>query len=211
MRMPAGRLLTAAWSLLCALGGCSHYALRVPDTGHEAPIFVTLPDSVPVAAHKIEKYLKLRGHYDSTYRPFDHPGEVRINEAWIRDSSLRFYMRYWDHRIRHLSGWRAQWVLKELPSGHSELRVKVLEILFVGLPEDAEEGPDLDNKQSWFETNFDELRAGLEMRRFWATTYPVKKMPLALFQLKAPDLIFEPISKEEVRRFWTPPSRLRAF
>lgn len=204
------RLLHICLLALATTGACSHYAIRVPDTEQEKPVSITLPDSLSVATQKIENYLKARQHYSSTYRPIERTEEVRINEEWIRDTSLRYYLRLWDQRLRHVTTWRAQWVLREIPPHRTELRVKVLELLFIGLPQDSEEGPDLDNKTSWFEGDPDEIRSAVEIRRFWTSVYPTVPLPEAL-SIKVPGLVFEPGWKQDLRRFWKAEPRPRAF
>lgn len=190
---------------------CSHYALRAPDAEQDKAVIIALPDSLSAATAKVENYLRFRGHYLSTYRPIDRSDEVRVNQGWMRDSSLRFYVRYWDQRLRHASTWKSQWVLREISPGVSQLRVKTLELLFIGLPADADESPDLENKTSWFEGDPDELRSALEMRRFWNTVYPAQKLPPVLANVRAPGLTFEPYWKLEQRRFWRPAARPRFF
>ena len=201
--------LFAFLSLFAA--SCSHYALRVPDTEQEKPVLIALPDSLEAATAKIENYLRLRGHYGSTYRPVGRSEEVRVNQGWIRDTSVRFYLRLWDQRLRHVSTWRSQWVLKTISPNVTQLRVRTLELLFIGLPNDADESPDLENKTSWFEGDPDEIRSALEMRRFWITVYPAQKLPPVLAETRAPRLIFEPSWKQDLRRFWRPVSRPRFF
>ncbi len=92
------------------------------------------------------------------------------------------------------------WTLREIAPLKTELEVTVLEVIFVGSPEDAGKGPDMDHKSSWFETDPDHLRSALLLRRFWNTQFPLKALPLEIANLNVPDLNFAPLGAALKRR-----------
>jgi hypothetical protein len=209
---------------------CSRYALNLDDTGHEKPVVVRVDENSISVASKLRAYLLSRGRLDSGDLAPLRDGSLNFVQPWIRDTSLRYYSLNFDTREREMSDWKAQWHLKPLGAHQSELSLVVLELIFVGPAKDAgprpEAGPSaranllgsgrypaaaFDNSD-WYETDPDNLRAALEMRRFWIETYPLKALPKVLASITVPLLQGPPLStKAAQKRHWEPLHKQTSF
>ena len=185
-----------------ALGGCSQLAMNIPDAEQEGVLILRVPVESAALKTLVESYLRERDLFESTFLNSAPADELRINTKWRRDYSLRYYYRIWDRRERHLSSWRSQWKIRPLGLGQSTLEVRVLEVVFVGFPAEIDAGPlpSIDNKQNWYETDMDRLRARLEARRFWQTRLTSAPLPEDLRQFSAPTLNFPVLSKRYLSR-----------
>ena len=199
---------------LFALSNCSRFAIVTNDLERKSPFVVRLPESSSVVAQKLEAYLRGRDHLEKSFR-----SQMRFDfiQPWIRDSSLRYHLLDFDERKRHLCQWKAQWTLEGNGTHDTELSVKVLEVIFMGSPRDANSFPTLEQAQGnglisdWFETDPDNLRAALEIRRFWIENYPLLPLPKEIATLTLPSLDGMPVSRTALRRRWEPLQRTRSF
>lgn len=214
-----GRLTTMM--MLLSLCACAQYALRIPNASRHSPVDVMLPENYHLAKQRLENYLRKRYRLEKSFtRPTELPQSYFI-QAWIRDSSLRYYLLEFDHRQRHLSEWKAQWVL--IPAGpqSTRARLSVLELIYLGPPHEAGPRPRSPRRNAkrqvvlsdWVETPEDHLRAAVEMRRFWNESYPLSSLPVELSHLPLPELEKIPSPSQDLRRSssWDHLQRTRTF
>jgi hypothetical protein len=195
--------------------GCAQYGLelRGSDPSPVQPK-VMVPEDVATVARALEEYLRERGSLESKRGNFGDP-QLRFTEAWRRGLSLRYHFRSFGDRDRHLSEWKSQWTLKSLGPQRSELSLKILEVIYIGVPNEAGVRPEVEAVKNlayrdWFETPPDDMRALFELRRFWTSTWPRVPLPQQLANLKAPALDGPPASKEWPKA-WVPQKRRTAF
>ncbi|MBS1984964.1 MAG: hypothetical protein JST16_12415 [Bdellovibrionales bacterium] len=170
---------------------------------------VQVPEGFTQASAHLEEYLKGRHRLQSRFVPAGAEGkELRLNQPWIRDTSLRYFAIENGDRKRHIVEWKGQWILTAESATQTNLRLSIVEVLYLGLPEMADD--ELSLEGDWFETQRDGLRGGLEMRRFWAETYAAP-VPAKLAELNAPNSWGPPLSKALLDRGWQPLRRTRSF
>lgn len=204
--------LRAAALFLCV--ACSKSGIRLSDgeltERRPIPAVIELDLPLPTVAASLKNYLASRNRLASTYVPPENPdAEVRFQQPWIRDTSLRYYTLEFDTRRRHTVDWKALWTLKRLEARRTEIHLDIVEILFMGPPYEAGPGPLLNGQ--WFETERDTLRARLELRRFWNQKFPGRPLPAALGQIAVPSIEASPLAKSQLEPTWKPLKRRRAF
>ncbi len=197
--------------LMTQCASCTKYGLLIPE---EAPDPLQKPsiqvsEAFPVVTEKIRQYLKEREKLESIFVPASSGEEIRFTQPWVRDSSLRYYVLEFDRRERHVVEWKAQWIISSRGPLLTEIRLEVLEVMFMGPPRRAGPGPTLNNQ--WFELEQDPLRANLELRRFWKQSYPNSALPSTLANIKVPSLKAEPLGKMLFEPHWPIYQRRRAF
>ena len=210
--MKAGGIPARLLWLLLPCAACSKYALPIQDSwpNPTPEPLVYVPEAQGPARARLRTYLEKRQRLGDVFAPAGADGtEIRFNQPWIDDVSLRYYTLSFDTRIRQRVEWKAQWLLKSAAATKTELRLKILEIVYIGSPSDTEPGPALDN--DWFEAEPDSLRALLELRRYWIENYPASPLPSILTNISVPSLEGPPLSKDQLRRRWKILTRRRAF
>jgi hypothetical protein len=204
-----GVALTLASVLEGALASCSRYGVPISEDPPASPIVLHVPENFETTRRRVYQYLKSRDRVESVFTPTDVPGEIRLNQPWVRDTSLRYMELEYDARQRHIVEWKGQWILKSVSESITEVRLNILELLFLGPAREASPRPT--PNADWFETGADGLRAALELRRFWAETYPALPLPKALANVQVPALDGPPVSRTLFNAFWPPLRRRRAF
>lgn len=199
---------------LLGLAACSKYGIRLserdPANRRPIPAVVEVDLPLPTVAATLKSYLAARDRLSSTYVPPENPeAEIRFQQPWVRDTSLRYYTLEFDTRRRHTVDWKALWTLKRLETRRTEIRLDIIEALFMGPPLEAGPGPLLNGQ--WFETERDSLRARLELRRFWNQSFPGRPLPPALGQIAVPSIEGSPLAKSQLEPSWKPLRRRRAF
>lgn len=194
-------------------GACSKYGLLIPEeatVNHLQQPVIQIADTFPNVTTKLRQYLQKRERLESVFTPPPPvTEELRYNQPWIRDTSLQYYALIFDHRERHIVEWKGQWRIKGLSSLQTELRLDILEVIFMGPPKMAGPGPNLDNQ--WFETERDPLRAMIELRRFWMEAYPDRVLPPALTKITTPALNGKPQGADVFSPHWKTLRRSRPF
>jgi hypothetical protein len=205
---------------LTSLANCSRYALVIPNAEREVgDQSIRIPENFQTTEIKISRWLRSRNRLERSIRPSGDSAKVYFLTPWFRDYSLRFYYLEQYSRNRHLTEWTAQWTLKAIGNQESLLRVKVLELLYIGpanssppLPLSASKAQNsLISNPDWAETDPDKLRATLELRRFWNENYPLLPLPKQLANVSLPSLLDPPISKEWSKAKWKPLTRSKSF
>lgn len=204
--------LRAAALFLC--GACSKYGIRLSDgemnERRPIPAVIEIDLPLPTVTASLKNYLVSRNRFASVYSPPENPeSEVRLQQPWVRDTSLRYYTLEFDTRRRHTVDWKALWTLKRLDAHRTEIRLDIVEVLFMGPPLEAGPGPLLNGQ--WFETERDSLRARLELRRFWNQKFPGRPLPATLGQIAVPSIEASPLAKRQLEPSWKPLKRRRAF
>lgn len=193
--------------------GCTKYGVPLPPPEPEpaVPAQVTLTQSPELVEKVLRGYLALRGRLESETERRSLPNgrtEIRFTQPWIRDTSLLYYSLEFDRRARHAVAWKGEWRLSGMPGGSSTLRLDILEVLYLGPARLAGGEPRLNS--SWFETDADALRPGLELRRFLNDFFP-NDVPKYLAVLSVPSLAGPPKGKDLLTPAWQPLKRPRAF
>lgn len=208
------RLLGLA--LLLLFGACAQFGLelRGSDPAPRRPIIV-VPGDLSSVVRSLERFLRARDALESTTGDTVATGKVRLTEPWRRGTSLRYSYHVFGERGRHVAEWKGQWSLQAVDPQHTQVTLKILEVIYYGPAERAGPRPDPETIKSlpyrdWFETPPDDLRALFELRRFWTETYPRQPLPAVLADLTVPSLSGPPASREWAQS-WEPLRRRPSY
>lgn len=175
---------------------CARYGVRNDDSHQypEAQIFLNSPSSI--VEDQLSKFLRKRGLQPQLHR--SPSGDTIDFECdWVRDSSLDLFYIVSGTRKPHLVHWKAVWRLEASGPRSSQLKVKIMELLFMGPQESAGPLPELNGQ--WIEAPESNLRSWLELRRFFTEQYPRESLPPEMTILKIPTLDFAPLSLKHTR------------
>ena len=203
--------------VLSLLPSCSRYVIASRDYESSQPIEVSVMEPLESVTEKLRKYLRQRSRVESLHRSTSLPATVSMTQPWIRDTSLRYYFNEFDIRKRHLCEWKAQWKLRALSPGSTRIGLTVLELIFIGPYDQSGTRAEASNAQEgiiisdWFETDPDNVRAALEVRRFWIENFPLSPLPISLADINVPSLEGAPLSRASLKREWPALKRRRAF
>lgn len=184
-------------TLLTILGACTQIGIPIQSASNGGYLDKELSATPARLREDIETYLKARELYDRTN--LDTQGNIYIHQNWVQSPSLRYYLLQFDTRKRHLSEWKVLWYVEPLEgnSAKSKLRIAVLELLYLGSPDDNVKAP-AEANGNWVETELDQTRATALFEDFWnwRGSRKMSKQPL---YLQVSDIEGLPKSRSEVR------------
>jgi hypothetical protein len=195
--------------ILLWLGACSRYGILIDGSQQKPARGFVIDRNFAQVSKDLSAWLRKRGVLLATHDAAA-TNSVFFEQDWVRDSSLRYYYLDFDTRVRHLTHWKGVWRLRAQGPGRTELRMDLLELVFLGPANEAGRLHRMDGQ--WFESPRDNVRVALEMRRFWQAHYPNLRLPDGLAQIEVPRLTGPPAAKFLVSRPRIGlPERPRAF
>lgn len=185
---------------MCSLGLISCSQIGIPVENHSESGYLDKEFAEPPSNLKkdLENYLKARNLLESVHR--DLQGNWYIHQNWVQSPSLRYYLLTFDTRRHHLSEWKVVWYLQPSTSNKdfTKLRIAVLELLYLGDPDDKVKAPS-EADGNWAEAELDKERAALLYADFleWKKT---GKLSSPAIYFKNNKLDGPPKAKSDIRQ-----------
>lgn len=177
--------------LILLLSSCARFAIRKPNSTEKYQSHINVTENFSKVRYRLKQFLKNRGQ---NFKEHMHRNgrTIDIEMEWVRDTSLNYYYVQRGTRKPHLSHWKGVWSISKISNSKTRIYFKTMELIYLGPQEEASSIPT--NNGRWAESNSNNLRAALELRRFWNMHFKNKRLPSSLSQIKIPTLEFDPIS-----------------
>lgn len=197
-------------SLVAMIVSCTQIGVSTKENINNGYFDKNLDLTTTKLRSEVESYLKERNLFERV--DVQKNGTIVIHQNWVQSPSLRYYLLNFDLRSRHLSEWKAAWVIEQATTSKSKskLRIAVLELLYLGDPNDKVKAPEEANG-NWVETSLDKDRASALFEDFehFRTSRKLAKPAIYLktSQLNAPPKILNEIKKSKElgpAPWWTP-------